>query len=405
MDYSETLEYLFSQLPIYQRTGPAAYKPDLSNTHAILNEVGNPHKEFKSVHIAGTNGKGSVAHMMASVLQEQGFKTGLYTSPHLKDFRERILIDGEMITHDSVVELVENHRSAWSHLSPSFFEITVAMAFWYFAKEQVDIAVIETGLGGRLDSTNVITPELSVITNIGFDHVNLLGNTIEKIACEKGGIIKEDIPIVLGEMNFKAKMVLEKMADEKKAPLVLASDDIDNLPLSDLSGDYQKENRATAYKALQTLKNVGWKIDYDNVLKGFANVKTNTKLRGRWQRLGTNPLIIADCAHNVEGLKVVMDQVENEEYQKLHFVLGMVNDKDLDKVLDILPRHASYYFCKADIPRGLAAKELQTEARTKELRGECYSSVSKAFEAARIYASPNDFIYVGGSVFTVAEIL
>ncbi len=405
MEYQACLDYLFTQLPMYQRQGAAAYKEDLTNTLALAKLTGNPEKSLKTIHIAGTNGKGSTAHLLASVLQEQGYKTGLYTSPHLKDFRERIRIDGTMISHDDVLLFVSTFKDRWQEIQPSFFEITVAMAFWYFEKQGVDIAVIETGLGGRLDSTNIIKPELAIITNISLDHVNLLGNTIEKIALEKAGIIKKKIAVVVGEMNYEAQKVIEEVAHSKEAPIYYSKEAGDIIPETDLKGYYQLENRRTALMALKILRQNGWKIDFENVIKGFYQVQENTGLQGRWQQLGTNPLIIADCGHNVAGISQSMKQLKELEAEQIHIVIGMVGDKNIDGVLELLPKNASYYFCNANIHRALPADELQRKAADYGLNGESYSSVMKAYTAARLYAHKSDLIFVGGSVFVVGEVL
>lgn len=405
MDYFETLDYLFTQLPYYQRQGPAAYKADLSNTIALCKLLGNPQDGLKCIHIAGTNGKGSVAHMVASVLQEQGYKTGLYTSPHLKDFRERIRVNGEMIDQDVVTEFVNEHKDAWQPISPSFFEITVALAFDHFRKEEVDIAVIETGLGGRLDSTNVVAPEVSVITNIALDHMQFLGNTIEEIAAEKGGIIKESVPLVLGPMAAEARAVLQEMATLRHATTFDAAEMSADLPRSDLQGKFQEENIKTAILTLKTLKSVGWEIDFEHVSTGLANVNKNTGFRGRWQILGEEPTIVADCGHNQAGISMAMQDLRSISSGNLHVVLGVVEDKMLSDVLPLFPKEASYYFCKADIPRGLPAEELREAALGFGLKGEEYLSVKRAYEAARLYADKEDTIFVGGSFFTVAEIL
>ncbi|NNE54853.1 MAG: bifunctional folylpolyglutamate synthase/dihydrofolate synthase [Flavobacteriales bacterium] len=405
MDYYETLEYLFTQLPIFQRQGPAAYKADLSNTHKILDLLDHPEKGLKCVHIAGTNGKGSVAHMIAAVLQSQGYKTGLYTSPHLKDFRERIRINGKMIDQDAVVEFVEANKMNWKPISPSFFEITVGMAFWHFQQQEVDIAVIETGLGGRLDSSNVVEPEISIITNIGLDHTQFLGDTIEEIAAEKGGIIKSNTPLVLGKMRDEARNVLLNMA-EKLGSEVTDSNEIElEPPESDLIGAFQYENRKTAMLALKALKSRGWELDFEHVVSGLGNVVKLTGMQGRWQQLGEDPLIIADGAHNPDGLRVVIAELQRVRKGELHIVLGMVGDKPIEAALRMFPTDANYYFCKANIPRGMPADALRQQAFGVGLKGEDYPSVKRAFEAARLYSSKGDTIFIGGSFFTVAEVL
>jgi dihydrofolate synthase/folylpolyglutamate synthase len=404
--YSQTLDYLYSQLPMFHRVGPAAYKPGLDNTWALLELVGNPHEELKTVHIAGTNGKGSTSHMIASALQLAGYKTGLYTSPHLKDFRERIRINGVMIPEGEVVTFVERYHEAWQVIQPSFFEITVALCFWYFKREGVDIAVIETGLGGRLDSTNVIVPEVSVITNIGYDHMNLLGDTIEKIAAEKAGIIKNGTPVVLGAMREEARLVMEETAKRMNAPL-LDSSLLSHraIPISALKGLYQNENRATAFLALKTLNVLGWRLTENHIAEGFERVVELTGLLGRWQQLKEHPLVIADVAHNEDGIHAVLEQIKQTPHQHLHFVLGLVGDKDVTRVLKMLPQYATYYFCKADIPRGLDAQLLQDQAMNFQLTGSAYLSVRQAYEAACGAAVEDDLVFIGGSVFTVAEVL
>jgi dihydrofolate synthase/folylpolyglutamate synthase len=402
--YVKTLDYLYSQLPMFHRIGPAAYKPGLQNTIDLLAIVGNPEMELKCVHVAGTNGKGSTSHLMASVCQEAGYKTGLYTSPHLIDFRERIRINGEMISKKDVVHFVEQFKDEWSTIQPSFFEITVALAFWHFKKENVDISIIETGLGGRLDSTNVILPEVSVITRIGLDHMNLLGDTIEKIAGEKAGIIKEKTPVILGMMPEVAKEVCLQKAIEKNSEVFLANAEVEVLS-SPLKGKYQLENHRTALTALRVLGKVGWTLSEENIRSGFEKVIANTGLMGRWQILSEKPLIIADVAHNEDGISSVLSQVSELTYKRLHIVLGMVSDKDISKVLQLFPKEASYYFCKANIPRGMDAGELQKMANEFGLQGRTYSSVRDAYHGAIAQMSPDDLTLVTGSFFTVAEVL
>jgi dihydrofolate synthase / folylpolyglutamate synthase len=405
MEYGETLDYLFAQLPMYQRQGPAAYKANLDNTIAICSMLGNPERNLKVVHVAGTNGKGSVSHMIASVLQKAGYKTGLYTSPHFKDFRERIRINGEMMPHEDVVDFVERYRQEWKPMNPSFFEITVGMAFWYFVKSEVDIVVLETGLGGRLDSTNVCFPEVSVITNVSMDHMNLLGDSIEAIAAEKAGIIKQGIPVIMGKTCEVSAQIIAAKANEMGAQLYTAVDAGSELPRTDLEGSYQKENTQTALVALRTLKKKGWNIDYEHVEQGLASVAKSTGIKGRWQQLGEAPLIFADAGHNEDGIRVVLNEMKNYHFTNLHVVIGMVKDKSIANILSMIPKNASYYFCKADIPRGLPAEELMEQAKEFGLRGECFPSVRRAYEAARLYAKAEDFIFIGGSVFTVAEVL
>jgi dihydrofolate synthase/folylpolyglutamate synthase len=391
---------------MFHRVGPAAYKPGLDNTWALLELVGNPQIGLKTVHIAGTNGKGSTSHMIAAALQVAGYKTGLYTSPHLKDFRERIRINGIMIPEEEVVAFVNEYHEAWQAIQPSFFEITVAMCFWYFKRAGIDIAVIETGLGGRLDSTNVIVPEVSVITNIGYDHMNLLGDTIEKIASEKAGIIKSKTPVVIGAMRPEAREVMIQTAFQQQAPMIDAALISSTLiPSGELQGHYQIENRATAFMALRTLAALGWRVNEEHVAQGFQQVVELTGLLGRWQKLHDSPLTIADVAHNEDGIRTVLDQLQQTPHKQLHFVLGLVGDKDVTRVLKMLPQEAIYYFCKADIPRGLDAEMLKEQASEFQLRGKSYSSVKQAYETACGAANDDDLVFVGGSVFTVAEVL
>lgn len=405
MTYKQCLEYLFSQLPVYQRIGQAAYKADLKNTIDLLRLLGNPELNFKSIHVAGTNGKGSVSHMLASILQESGYKTGLYTSPHMKDFRERIKINGREISEEKVVNFVEKHRSMVSDIKPSFFEWTVALAFQYFAGEKVDVAVIETGMGGRLDSTNVIRPLLSVITNIGYDHVKFLGNSLEQIATEKAGIIKEGIPVVVGSYNSETRKVFEEKAKTLKAPIVFAQDEKMKLYESDLKGPYQKENQLTLLHCIKVLKSLSFHVNEENIRSGLSRVVNNTGLRGRWEWIGRNPGILLDTAHNADGISVVFREILSLDFKKLHVVLGMVSDKDVSMVLKLLPAHAVYYFCRPDIPRGLDENELRNEAMKFGLSGDSFASVSMALEKAKKVAGRDDLIYVGGSTFVVAEAL
>jgi dihydrofolate synthase / folylpolyglutamate synthase len=407
MNYDEVIEYLYSQLPMFHRIGPAAYKPGLDNTIALLDLVGNPQNQLRTVHVAGTNGKGSTSHMIASALQEAGYKVGLYTSPHLKDFRERIKINGQMISREAVTEFVELYKENWDQIEPSFFEITVALCFWYFEKEKTDIAVIEVGLGGRLDSTNVIFPEVSVITNIGMDHINLLGDTIEKIAAEKAGIIKINVPVVLGKMRPEARQIMQEFADHDQTTISdSAKMDMSIVPPCELKGNYQEENRATAFAALEILrKEKKWHINDIHIQNGFSRIFANTGLMGRWQILGQEPLIVADVAHNEDGILSILNQIATISFKQLHFVLGLVGDKDVDRVLRLLPQHAVYYFCKANIPRGLDAAELKERAGHFHLKGEYYSSVTEALNSAKENAASGDMVFVGGSVFTVAEVV
>lgn len=390
---------------MYQRVGQSAYKADLSVTILLADYLNNPEKGFKSVHVAGTNGKGSTSHMLASVFQEAGYKTGLYTSPHLKDFRERIKINGEMIPKKTVSEFIEKHRPFFEANKLSFFEMTVGLAFDYFRNEKVDIAIIEVGMGGRLDSTNIITPEVSVITNIGLDHTQFLGNTLDKIASEKGGIIKSEIPVVIGETLSETKSVFERIALEKNAPIFFA-EIIDSLEYtSDLKGNYQKKNIKTVLTSLEVLQKKGWNISEDNIRKGLLNTVKNTGLMGRWQILRESPKVICDTAHNKDGLQLVLKQLAAQEYKQLHIVLGVVSDKDLSLVLPLFPKGAIYYFCKPNIPRGLDASVLLSEARVFGLVGVAYISVKNAYLAALKASSTGDLIFIGGSTFVVAEVV
>ncbi len=405
MNYRETLDWMFTQLPMYQRQGPSAYKIDLYNTIQLATYLGNPEKQFKSIHVAGTNGKGSTSHMLASVLQEAGYKVGLYTSPHLKDFRERIRINGIKIPEEYVIDFVSEHQSYFESNHLSFFEMTVGMAFQYFASSQVDIAVIEVGLGGRLDSTNIIIPEVAVITNIGLDHTRFLGNTLEEIAAEKAGIIKNSIPVVVGRTTPETKAVFKQKAQECDSELHFAIDYNGKIYPSDLQGNYQKENIRTALQTISLLQKKGWKINKKAIEKGLGNVVVNTGLLGRWQVIQQTPKVVCDTAHNPDGLLTVLKQVSEEKYDHLHIVLGVVNDKDLQSILPLFPVDATYYFAKPDIPRGLEAKKLRKEALAFYLTGEDYESVKEAYMAALQRAKDEDLMYVGGSTFVVAEII
>lgn len=405
MTYQATLDFLFSQLPMYQRIGAAAYKADLDTTWKLLEALGNPQNgSVKFIHVAGTNGKGSVCHMLASVLQEAGYKTGLFTSPHLKDFRERIRINGEMISKESVVAFVENNRGDFKKIQPSFFEMSAALAFHCFKDANVDIAVLETGMGGRLDSTNVVVPEVSVITNIGLDHTQFLGNTIAAIAGEKAGIIKPERPVVAGPMLPEALSVIREAASSRCSPLSEAKVE-QPAPKTDLTGSYQPENVATAIATIGVLIERGFKISDFHIERGLASVVRNTGLLGRWQTLATDPLTICDVGHNVDGMKHVVRQIESTPHQQLHFVLGMVGDKNIDEVLQLLPRDAEYYFCAASIPRAMDAQKLRETGLQQGLKGETYISVPEALQAATAAAKQNDLVFVGGSIFVVAEAL
>lgn len=406
MDYQETINWMFNQLPIYQLQGASAYKKDLTNAKLLANHLGNPEKNLKCIHVAGTNGKGSTSHMLASILQEAGYKVGLYTSPHLKDYRERIKINGQEISEDFVCDFINKNKTFFESNDMSFFEMTVGLAFEYFAKEKVDIAIIEVGMGGRLDATNIITPLVSVITNIGLDHTQFLGNTLEAIAFEKAGIIKPNIPVVIGEFTPETKSVFLTKTAANNSEIYFSSDIIKKEYSSDLVGDYQIHNKKTVVQTISIVNSKGtYKISEDNIKSGLLNVKKNTGLEGRWQQLGKYPKIICDTAHNKNGLEIVLKQIQKEKFETLHIVLGVVNDKDLDEVLPLFPTNAIYYFCKPNIPRGLDAIILQEKAATFNLNGKAYNSVSESYAKALQNASKTDFIYIGGSTFVVAEIL
>ena len=431
MNYNETLQYLFERLPMFHRIGEAAYKNSLENTLKLDEIFGHPHRNYKTVHVAGTNGKGSVSHMLAAVFQAAGYKTGLYTSPHLKDFRERIKINGQMISEQEVIEWVENYpvkNNLWN-IESSFFELTAALAFDYFSKQKVDIAIIEVGLGGRLDSTNIITPEVSVITNIGLDHTNLLGDTLEKIAAEKAGIIKPNVPGVVGLKQIETKQVFTEIARAKQTSLFFADQEyvaaysmlgldgkqILNIERNgemtfpeiklDLLGMYQVRNVPVVLKTLEILIEKGWQISRENIYEGLANTAKSTGLIGRWQIIGNNPLTVCDTGHNEDGIRMVDNQIKNTPHKTLHFVFGVVADKNQDAVLGLLPKDALYYFTRADIPRAKNERELAKKATGFGLKGESYSTVAEAFNAAKVNADKNDLIFIGGSTFVVAEIL
>jgi len=405
MNYNETLNWMFEQLPMFQRQGKTAFKKDLTNSLAFSKHLDYPEKKFKTIHVAGTNGKGSTSHMVASVLQEAGYKVGLYTSPHLKDFRERIKINGKEINEIDVVNFIQKNKPFFTEHKLSFFEMTVGLAFDCFAKQEVDIAIVEVGLGGRLDSTNIITPEVSVITNIGFDHTQFLGETLPEIAFEKAGIIKKGIPVVIGEFQNETFPVFEKIANEMASPLFLASSNIEDNYQSDLKGVYQVYNIKTAIQTINILKAKDFNISNENIKEGLQNVVKNTGLLGRWQILQVQPKVICDTGHNKEGLKYVFNQLAQESFDNLHIVLGVVNDKDLNSILPLFPKNASYYFCKPNIPRGLNAKELQIECLKFGLNGNVYDSVKEGYITALKFASRNDLIFIGGSTFVVAEII
>jgi len=438
MTYQETLDYLFEQLPMFHRIGAAAYKADLNNTIAICEILGNPQNNFKTVHVAGTNGKGSVSHFLASVMQEHGYKTGLYTSPHLKDYRERIRINGKKISEEKVIEFVEKYKSACDKIKPSFFEWTVGLAFDYFAEENVDIAIIETGLGGRLDSTNVITPELSVITNIGMDHTNILGDTLQKIAAEKAGIIKKSVPVVIGQRQDEIKNVFINKAKKENSAIYFADDHFhilqaevvynhqpelmislqfrngndlkhlfekDQVIRSPLTGYYQVKNIPTVLMALDVLNSCGFNLSKENVLKGISKVIENTELLGRWQKLADKPLVICDTGHNEAGIKEVLHQISFTPHKKLHMVLGFVQDKDINSILKLLPSDAIYYFTRASIPRALDEFKLKEKAECTGLKGKAFPSVREAYDAAIKEANSDDMIFIGGSTFIVSEVI
>ena len=428
MNYAETVDYLFNRLPMFSRIGAAAYRNDLDNTWQLADFVGNPERRFKSVHIAGTNGKGSTSHMLAAIFQEAGYKTGLYTSPHLKDFRERIRINGEFITETAVVDFVQRIAPQAEKLDPSFFEMTVVMAFDYFAKENVDIAIVEVGLGGRLDSTNIITPELSVITNISYDHMNLLGNTLAAIAFEKAGIIKPRIPVIIGEYHPESAPIFDQRAHEEQAPIRFAdkhhyiSDwtykrhhliaEVATSPIADdkqyytldLAGIYQTKNLLTVLEAVSVLKEKGWELQHATVERALKQVKKLTGLHGRWEIIHEHPDIILDVAHNEDGIRQLLRQIEVTDHEELHIVLGMVKDKDISGVIGLLPRNAGYYFTRAQIPRALPEQELAAQAAAAGLKGMAYPTVAEALAAAKTHAKPKDLVVVCGSVFVVAEV-
>ncbi len=412
---------------MFTRVGAIAFKKDLHNTIAMCERLDNPQNKFKTIHIGGTNGKGSTSHMLAAIFQQAGYKTGLYTSPHLKDFRERIRINGEMVSKDFVVDFVEQQQEIIEEISPSFFEVTVAMAFSYFSEQNVDIAIIEVGLGGRLDSTNIITPELSVITNISLDHTNILGNTLKEIAGEKAGIIKPGIPVVIGESDPETDQVFIQKAKETQSSILFADQQmqisksikedeylnvsisqngnllIENL-LLDLTGRYQLKNILTVFQAVRTLRTLGFNISNKALYSALKDVKELTGLMGRWQILSKNPLIVCDTGHNIAGIKEVIQNINDTPHDKLHVVIGMVKDKDISGVLDLLPTKATYYFCQPQLERALSARELANEAEKHGLKGSVFSTVELAINAARKNANTHDLIYIGGSTFVVAEI-
>jgi len=426
MNYEETIEYLYHTLPMFSRIGAAAFKKDLTNTIALCEILGNPHKKFKTIHVAGTNGKGSASHLLAAVLQTAGYKTGLYTSPHLKDFRERIKINGQVCEEDFVVAFVEKIKPHIATIEPSFFEITVAMAFEYFAQREVDVAVIEVGLGGRLDSTNVITPELSVITNIGWDHINMLGDSLEKIAFEKAGIIKENIPVIVGEFLPETKAVFESVAAEKNAPLIFAQEKRyvaewkyehhkllvtvvnkaeHEIYALDLPGIYQTKNIVTVLETLHQLQKKGWHISAEQIKNGLSKTKKITGLHGRWELVHEHPAVILDVAHNEDGIKQIVEQLELTTFNQLHIITGMVKDKEVEKVLALLPKYGTYYFTKAQIPRALPENELAEKATAAGLNGKTFPDVNTALKEALQHAYKDDLILICGSVFLVGEVI
>lgn len=405
MDYAATLAYLLERLPMFSRLGKAAYKADLSNTHALMERLGHPERGLKCVHVAGTNGKGSTAHMIASVLQAAGHRTGLHTSPHLKDLRERFRINGQVIPEQDVIHFVEHNREAFEPIGASFFEWGVALALQWFRQERTAIAVIECGLGGRLDSTNVITPEVAVITNIGWDHADLLGDTLEQIAAEKAGIIKPGIPVVIGEAEGAVAEIFRQRAQRVGAPIHFVDQHGDMPYALDLLGAHQQRNARTALAALCELRKRGWAITDAHIAKGLAHVQASTGFMGRWHTIGRAPHTIADIGHNADGLHVVKAMLEQTPHNGLHIVLGMVSDKDIGKMLDNLPQDARYYFCKADVPRGLRATLLEEQAKRHGLQGRVFPSVAAALSAARTAARPDDLVLVTGSAFVVAEVV
>ncbi|MBY0245904.1 MAG: bifunctional folylpolyglutamate synthase/dihydrofolate synthase [Sphingobacteriaceae bacterium] len=428
MNYQQTLDYLYAKLPMFTRVGAAALKNDLSNTLLFCEVLDNPQHKFKTIHIAGTNGKGSTSHMLASILQQAGYKTGLYTSPHLKDFRERIRINGQMISEQEVCSFVESQKENIEKIEPSFFETTVAMAFDFFANHAVDIAIIEVGLGGRLDSTNVVTPIISAITNISFDHVNILGDNLKQIASEKAGIIKPNIPVVIGERIFETENVFLNKAKENNSEICFASDNlkIEHYQLKgnylccdvslhqqllfkqlnlDLTGTYQLKNILTVLQVVLNLRELGFNIQDEDLYEALQNVKKNTGLQGRWQTLSCEPLVICDTGHNKAGISEVLQNIELTPHHDLHFVIGMVKDKDIDAVLALLPKNATYYFCAPSLERALPSTDLALLASKHQLKGEAYPTVAEALFMAKKNANKNDLIFVGGSTFVVAEVL
>ena len=408
MNYKDTLDYLYNSAPLFQQIGAGAYKEGLENTWALDEHFGHPHRSFRSIHIAGTNGKGSCSHTLAAILQEAGYKVGLYTSPHLIDFRERIRVNGQPVPEAYVIRFVEDERAFFEPLHPSFFELTTAMAFRYFAEEKVDVAVVEVGLGGRLDCTNIIRPDLCIITNISLDHVQFLGDTLEKIAGEKAGIIKSGIPVVIGETTPETRPVFQKKAEEVGAPIHFAEEEVKEVHPDweyELKGLYQEKNRRTLWAALPLLQEEGYRIAESDIQAGFAHVVELTGLMGRWQKLQEHPTVVCDTGHNVGGIQCIAEQLRRQVFRRLHIVIGMVNDKDVRGVLALLPREATYYFTQASVKRALPAGQLARLAAEARLQGTCYPDVPSAVRAAQKESLPEDFIFVGGSSFIVADLL
>ena len=424
MNYLETLNYLFNIAPVFEHIGASAYKEGLDNTYLLDEHFGHPHRKFKSIHIAGTNGKGSCSHTLAAILQNDGYKVGLYTSPHIMDFRERIKINGECISKEYVIEFVNQEKSLFEKIHPSFFEVTTALAFKYFAEQHVDYAIIEVGLGGRLDCTNIITPILSIITNISFDHTNFLGNTLEKIAKEKAGIIKQNIPVIIGETTNETKPVFKTCAESMNAEIIYAdeNDEIISFTMNEdggityitrsfgiiqgeLGGLYQKKNTNTILHAVRFLYNQHIIKNTGSINNGFYNVCRLTGLIGRWQKIGSNPSVICDTGHNVGGWTYISRQLQVQKYNKLHIVFGMVNDKDVDGVMCLLPKNAHYYFTKPQSKRAIPEKDIQRKAMTHGLAGDCYNDVPSAYTAAKKMATPDDMIFIGGSSYIVSDLL
>ena len=428
MNYNQTVDYLYSRLPMFTRIGASAFKKDLTNTIALCDALNNPQNKYKTIHVGGTNGKGSTSHMLAAIFQKAGYKTGLYTSPHLKDFRERIRVNGKMVSKSFVTKFIKEHQTLISAIEPSFFEVTVAMAFSYFEQQQVDIAIIEVGLGGRLDSTNIIQPELAVITNISLDHTNMLGNTFAEIAFEKAGIIKKNTPVIIGEHHPETDPVFIKKATEQNANLIFAQDDLivtniaknaDNLKVDviqkdqtlfknlalDLTGGYQLKNILTVIEASLQLRKLGYNLTDKAILDALKSVKKLTGLQGRWQTLHKKPLTICDTGHNKAGIAEVVENIKQTPHQNLHMVIGMVKDKDISAVLALLPANANYYFCQPNLERALPVEELKQQASQYQLRGEAFTSVADALQTAQSAANEKDLIFIGGSTFVVAEII